>query len=71
MALILVLQNVSPKVDGKLSPISDYNYEVMVGDGTVWGSHRIAKGEVKGHTREDGWKALVERLLQEEGKSNV
>lgn len=60
MALIIVLTNMS-----NLAPESDYKYEVLVGDGTTSGSHTIARGEVKGHKRADGWKALVQQLLEE------
>lgn len=60
MSLIVVLTNKSA-----LAPVSDYNYEVLVGDGTPDGSDLIARGQVKAHTRSDGWKALVQRLLDE------
>ncbi len=59
MALIVVIQNLS-----QIAPVSDYRYEVLVGDGSIR-SKTIAKGEIKAHTRDDGWKALVQRLLDE------
>ena len=58
MALILVITNKS-----NLAPVSDYNYEVLVGDGTRGGSTEIAHGQIKDHTRDDGWKKLVQRVL--------
>ncbi len=58
MALILILTNKS-----NLAPISDYNYEVLVGDGTREGSATIVAGKIAGHTRADGWQVLVEKLL--------
>lgn len=57
MALIVVLQNIS-----ELAAISDYRYEVLVGDGSPR-SKVIARGTVCGHKRADGWKALVQQLL--------
>lgn len=57
MALIVVLRNIS-----ELAPVSDYRYEVLVGDGSPR-SNVIARGTVCGHKREDGWKALVQQLL--------
>ena len=61
MALILVLSNTS-----HLTPVSDYTYEVLVGDGTTLGSKRITSGTITGHRRDDGWQALVQRLLEHE-----
>lgn len=63
MSLIVVITNVS-----KLAPVSDYKYQVLVGDGTAEGSNTIAAGEIKGHKREDGWQALVHKLLEREVK---
>lgn len=60
MALIIVLQNVSA-----LSDISDYKYQVLVGDGTPDRSHTITAGTLSGHRRSDGWRALVKQLLDE------
>lgn len=60
MALIVVLTNIS-----QLASVSDYNYEVLVGDGTVARSNVIAKGQVLQHRREDGWQVLVQRVLDE------
>lgn len=63
MALIVVLRNLS-----SLAPVSDYAYEVLVGDGGPT-SRTITEGVVKGHRRDDGWRALVQRLLDEEVRS--
>ena len=60
MALILVLTNQS-----HLADVSDYNYEVMVGDGTPARSTTIAAGTVKQHLRANGWQALVKLLLDQ------
>ena len=60
MALIIVLQNVS-----NLADISDYEYKVIIGDGSAARSHEIASGRVEGHTRSDGWDRLLELLLQQ------
>lgn len=57
MALILIFKNIS-----NLDPVSDYNYEVLVGDGTPEHSNHIAAGT----RRSDGWKALVRRIVQED-----
>ena len=61
MSLIIVIQNMSG-----LAPVSDYRYQVLVGDGTVKGSKILAAGELKGHMRTDGWPALVQKLLDDE-----
>ncbi len=61
MALIVVLTNKS-----NLAPVSDYNYEVLVGDGTMSRSKVIARGKVESHLRDDGWQRLVQRLLDQE-----
>lgn len=60
MALILILQNVT-----NLAPVSDYKVEVLVGDGTPDRSTCLYRGIVTAHTRDDGWKALVQRLLDQ------
>ena len=60
MSLIVVLTNQS-----HLAPVSDYYYKAMVGDGTEKGSDTIATGRIEQHTRADGWKALVRRLLDQ------
>lgn len=59
MALIVVITN-----ESHLAPVSDYRYEVLVGDGTAAGSKQIASGRVFKHTRSDGWKALIRRVLE-------
>lgn len=60
MALIVVATNKTG-----LAPISDYNFEVLVGDGSPERSHTIAHGSIEGHARADGWKALIARILKE------
>jgi (p)ppGpp synthase/HD superfamily hydrolase len=52
MSLILVIRNVT-----KLTPVSDYTYEVFINERV------IASGTVIGHTRDEGWEALVRKLL--------
>ena len=59
MALIVVFRNVS-----KLAPVSDYDVQVLVGDGSVERSRVIYRGKVTGHTRDDGWVELVRKLVQ-------
>lgn len=58
MSLIIIFQNTTA-----LTPISDYRYQVLIGDGTLERSHVIEDGIVQGHTRADGWIALVKRML--------
>jgi hypothetical protein len=58
MALIIVLQNVS-----NLAPVSDYKYQVLVGDGTVERSKVLTAGTLRRHERADGWVALVRQFL--------
>ena len=60
MSLILVITNTT-----QLAAVSDYNYRVLVGDGTVERSTTIAAGKITGHPRKEGWKVLVQRLLTE------
>lgn len=59
MALIIVFQNVS-----QLAPISDYKVQVLVGDGSPERSKTLYAGVVKGHTRDDGYLALVRLFLE-------
>ena len=66
MSLIVIVTNKSG-----LSPVSDYHYEVLVGDGTVERSVTLAKGRVEGHTRTDGWKALIQKVLDAEEPRRV
>ena len=61
MALIIVFTNQS-----HLAPISDYTYEVLVGDGTPARSQSLACGTIKAHERARGWQALVQLLLDKE-----
>ncbi len=58
MALIIVLTNKS-----NLASVSDYKYEVLVGDGTPARSKILASGTLRGHERSDGWVTLVRQLL--------
>ena len=60
MSLILYATNIS-----KLAAVSDYTYEVLVGDGTRDGSTSITHGTLKGHHRADGWKELIQKILNQ------
>lgn len=60
MSLVVIIRNVSA-----LAPVSDYEYVVRVGDGTPERSQQIAEGKIQRHARADGWKALVQRVLDE------
>ena len=60
MSLIVTIRNIS-----ELASISDYEYKVLVGDGTPERSNLIASGKIKAHVRTAGWKALVQRVLDE------
>lgn len=62
MSLIIIITNKSA-----LAPISDYNYAVLVGDGTPERSKTLAQGTVEGHNREDGWAELVYAMLRKAG----
>ena len=61
MALIVVLCNVSDLAD-----VSNYTYQVMVGDGTASNSRTIVAGTVLNHTRSEGWQKLVQMMLDKE-----
>ena len=61
MALILVFVNKS-----NLEPVSDYDVQVLIGDGSAARSHVIYRGEVTGHKRSDGWLELVSKLVEKE-----
>lgn len=61
MALIVTVRNVSD-----LAPTSDYEYTVMVGDGTERGSTVIAYGTITGHRRAEGWMTLIAAVLDNE-----
>ena len=65
MSLIVIVRNVS-----ELAPVSDYDYKVLVGDGTPERSKTLAMGQVKGHTREDGWQVLIEKVLSENARQD-
>ena len=60
MSLIVVARNTS-----ELAPVSDYAVQVLVGDGTPERSKTIHAATVTGHNRADGWKALIQRILDE------
>ena len=61
MALILVIQNKSD-----LASLSDYDYQVLVGDGTVGRSLPLAQGRIEKHDRSQNWQALVKKVLDQE-----
>ena len=61
MALIVTLVNKS-----QLADVSNYAYQVLVGDGSVDNSKVLAAGTIKKHYRVDGWAALVQRVLDKE-----
>ena len=61
MALILVIQNKSD-----LASLSDYDYQVLVGDGTVGRSLPLAHGRIEKHDRSQNWQALVKKVLDQE-----
>lgn len=63
MALILVFVNKSD-----LAAISDYDVQVLVGDGTPERSRTIHRGEIKGHNRNDGWQKLVADYMRQLGE---
>jgi hypothetical protein len=57
--LWIELTNVS-----EMKPVSDYDYMVKVT--TLQGGVRLLSvGRIKNHKRSDGWKALVQQLLNE------
>lgn len=60
MSLIIVLTNKS-----NLAPISDYEYRVMVGDGSIEKSKILAAGKVRDHARSEGFKRLLQLLMDE------
>ncbi len=66
MSLIVILRNTTD-----LAEVSNYDYEVLVGDGTRERSHTITKGVIVGHKRSDGWAPLVQRVLDKEQKSRM
>jgi hypothetical protein len=57
--LMVQLRNISD-----MALISDYEYSVLVTlrDGSL---KTIAEGNIKGHVRTDGWRDLVQRVLDE------
>jgi hypothetical protein len=61
--LVVTLHNTSDLAD-----VSDYHFEVWVT--TATGKKRLVEvGDVVGHVRADGWKALVQRVLDETSTS--
>ena len=58
MSLIIVIRNTT-----QLAPISDYEYEVLVGDGTAERSLVLEIGTLKGHVRDEGWRKLLSMLV--------
>ena len=60
MALIITFVNKS-----NLALISNYDYQIMIGDGSVERTVTIESGKVIGHTRDDGWVRLVELMLEQ------
>ena len=65
MALIIVITNQS-----NLAPVSDYHYQVLVGDGGPL-SMVLAEGKIVGHVRDDGWQTLVQMLLDLNNEAKV
>jgi len=57
--LVVTLQNIS-----QMSEVSDYHFEVWVTTASG-GKKLIEVGDVLQHKRSDGWKVLVQRLLNE------
>lgn len=68
MSLILVFHNDQPHDSGPLVEDASYDVRVLVGDGGP-NSRTIAQGRVEHHLRSAGWKALVRRFLDEQGKA--
>lgn len=58
MALIVVFVNKSG-----LAPVSDYDVEVLVGDGTPERSKTLYRGRIEGHKRDKGWQMLVQQFV--------
>jgi hypothetical protein len=56
--LFVLARNISD-----LAEVSDYDVSVAINDRTIW------RGEVKGHHRSDGWRALLRLISNAEGKS--
>lgn len=54
--LLVLARNVSPAVDGKPAPISDYDVSIAVNSRTIW------RGTVKGHRRKEGWRSLLRAI---------
>jgi len=58
MSLIIALHNIS-----RLADVSDYEYQVLVGDCSTERSQTLETGYVRGHRRVDGWAALVAKFV--------
>lgn len=57
--LLIEIQNISEMRD-----VSDYKYQVLVT--TIQGGIKtLAKGTIVNHVREDGWRILVGRMLND------
>ena len=59
MALILVFVNKS-----QLADWSDYDYQVLIGDGTPERTRTLERGTVTHHFRPWGWERLVKKFLK-------
>lgn len=58
MALIVIFVNKSDLAD-----VSDYNVQVLVGDGTPARSTVLYEGQVKDHERAKGWQMLLQQFV--------
>lgn len=65
MSLIITFRNIS-----NLSEVSDYEYRVLVGDGSIERSKVLESGHVFGHHRSDGWTSLMKRFLKKRVNAN-
>jgi hypothetical protein len=52
VSLIIAVHNLS-----NLAPVSDYRVEVYIS------RTKIAEGIVRGHTRDDGWRELLRKII--------
>jgi hypothetical protein len=52
VSLIVAVHNLS-----NLAPVSDYRVEVYIS------RTKIAEGIVRGHTRDDGWRELLRKII--------
>lgn len=65
MSLIITLRNIS-----SLAEVSDYEYKVLVGDGSPERSKVLETGTVRDHQRSEGWEALVKKFLFERTRTD-